>query len=291
MKNKKTFAVISLLLLMAAGMNAQTTVKLWHTAPPTTSGLTGEEKDENGGEWIHNITVPTLEIYQPVKSRNTGMAVIICPGGGYAGVAYNKEGIQLAQWLTTQGITGIVLKYRMPNGHKEIPLDDVHQAFRYVRENAPSLNIDRNMVGISGFSAGGHLAATASTNYTQDTRPDFSILFYPVITMGEGTHQGSRDLLLGKSLSKELLEKYSIEKQVTPDTPPAILFLSSDDGAVLPLNSIGYYNALLAHQVPASMYIFPVGGHGWGINYGFRYNDEVLSLTKKWLEEIRNKKS
>lgn len=170
----------TLLIFTYTTMNAQKVVKLWETNPPTNNEITETEKCERNGNWITNVSSPELTIYQANKATNTGMAVVICPGGGYAGLAIQHEGSEFAKWLNGQGITAFVLKYRMPNKHKEVPLDDAQQAMRYVRKHANEFGIDANKVGIAGFSAGGHLAATTSTHYTTEgtsTKPDFSILF------------------------------------------------------------------------------------------------------------------
>jgi acetyl esterase/lipase len=195
----------------------------------------------------------------------------------------------VAQWLNKQGIAGIVLKYRMPNKHKEAPLDDAQQAIRYVRDHAKEWNIRPDKIGIAGSSAGGHLAATASTHFTTEgtsSRPDFSILFYPVITMDITTHAGSRTNLLGDHPSNEDLYVFSNEKQVNNNTPPAILLLSDDDKAVLPENSIRYYQALKANGIKASLYIFPTGGHGWGLREDFAFYPQVTALLAAWLKDI-----
>ncbi len=180
----------------------------------------------------------------------------------------------------------------MPNGHKEIPLDDAWQAMRYMRKNAEKYNVKADKIGISGFSAGGHLASTASTHFSKEgtsTRPDFSILFYPVITMGDATHQGSKNNLLGKEASEEDVLNFSNEKQITAETPPTILLLSDNDKVVVPENSISYYTALKKNNVPASMYIFPEGGHGWGMNSNYKYRSQFLDLLENWLKDINSK--
>jgi acetyl esterase/lipase len=194
----------------------------------------------------------------------------------------------VAQWLNRQGIAGIILKYRMPNKHKEVPLDDAQEAIRYVRLHAHEWHIRPDKIGIAGFSAGGHLASTASTHFTTQgvsSRPDFSILFYPVITMGLATHAGSLAGLLG-DYEPEDLHRFSSEKQVNVNTPPAILLLSDDDKVVPPENSICYYRALKANGIKASLYIFPSGGHGWGLNQSFAYYPQVTALLAAWLEDI-----
>jgi acetyl esterase/lipase len=261
-------------------MNAQTVVKLWDIYPPETG--------ENSDSMEKSATNPEITVYLPKASDNTGKAVIICPGGGYVNLAMEHEGHQLAQWLQAQGYAGIVLKYRLPNKkYKTIPLDDVQNTFRYVRSKAKEWNI--TLLGIAGSSAGGHLAASASTLYKDAvTRPDFSILFYPVITSDkELGHNGSFINLLGENPSVFDLHIYSPEKQVNAQTPPAILLLSDDDKGVLPQNSILYYQALKRNNIPAAMYIFPVGGHGWGMKDTFKYKNEMRTLLKQWLDALK----
>lgn len=292
MINAKKVYMCFLLLFVAVNMDAQKVVKLWEGNPPTNNGITESERYEREGGWVTNVTVPEMTFYLPDKSNNTGLAVIICPGGGYAGLAIGHEGFQFAEWLSKQGIAGIVLKYRLPNKHKDVPLDDAHQAIRYVREHAKELGIKENKIGIAGFSAGGHLAATASTHYAKtgtSTRPDFSILFYPVVTMEVATHGGSKSNLLGDKPSATDIHTFSNEKQVNVNTPPAILLLSDDDKSVQPANSINYYEALKKNNVPATMYIFPEGGHGWGMRDDFKYHTQMLALLHLWLKDMQNK--
>ena len=235
--------------------------------------------------WINGdeYTEATLTIY-PAKRPN-GQAIVACPGGGYAGIAVTHEGHDMAAWFNTQGITYAVLHYRMPYGKHEIPLSDAHQAIRYMRKNAEKWGIEQ--LGIMGSSAGGHLASTAATHFTEETRPDFQILFYPVVTMTDYTHQGSKDNLLGKNPSEELVELYSNELQVTEQTPPAFIMHSSNDDAVPVLNSINYYLALCKHGVWSSMHLYPIGGHGWGYNESFPYKAQWKNELEKWLREIR----
>ena len=232
----------------------------------------------NGDEYAE----ATLTIY-PAKKPN-GQAIVACPGGGYAGVATTHEGHDMATWFNTQGITYAVLHYRMPYGKHEVPLSDAHQAIRYMRKNAEKWGIKQ--LGIMGSSAGGHLASTVATHFTPDTRPDFQILFYPVVTMGECTHQGSKDNLLGKNPSDELVKLYSNEQQVTAQTPPAFIMHSSDDKVVPVINSVNYYMAMLEKGVSASMHLYPIGGHGWGYNENFPYKSQWKEELEKWLREI-----
>ena len=235
--------------------------------------------------WINGdeYTEATLTIY-PAKKPN-GQAIVACPGGGYAGIATTHEGHDMAAWFNTQGITYAVLHYRMPYGKHEIPLSDAHQAIRYMRKNGEKWGIKQ--LGIMGASAGGHLASTAATHFDAETRPDFQILFYPVVTMTDYTHQGSKDNLLGKNPSEELVKLYSNELQVTEQTPPAFIMHSSNDDAVPVLNSINYYLALCKHGVWSSMHLYPIGGHGWGYNESFPYKAQWKNELEKWLREIR----
>lgn len=236
-------------------------------------------------DWVNGdeYSEATLTIY-PAKKPN-GQAIVACPGGGYAGIAVTHEGHDMAAWFNTQGITYAVLHYRMPYGKHEIPLSDAHQAIRYMRKHANEWGIKQ--LGIMGSSAGGHLASTAATHFTEETRPDFQILFYPVVTMTDYTHQGSKNNLLGKNPSEELVKLYSNELQVTEQTPPAFIMHSSDDKAVPVFNSINYYLALCKHGVLSSMHFYPVGGHGWGYRDSFPYKSQWKNELEKWLREIR----
>ena len=273
------------LLFATTMLSAQKPVELplWPDGAPNTNGLTGNQEDLEGGR-VANVVNPSITVYRPAKPN--GMAVIMCPGGGYGRLAMDHEGHNMAAWFTTQGITYAVLKYRMPNGHNEVPLSDSQQALRIMRQHAQEWNVKK--LGIMGSSAGGHLASTTATHFTDaETRPDFQILFYPVITMDPAyTHMGSHDNLLGKNPSKELEQKYSNELQVTPQIPPAFILHSSDDTVVPVANSVNYYTALVKNKVPASLHTYPVGGHGWGYRDSFPYKRQWTGELEKWLREI-----
>ncbi|MDA0327039.1 MAG: alpha/beta hydrolase, partial [Bacteroidetes bacterium] len=230
------------------------------------------------------IRSPQLWYYPTEKSIQNTAAVLVLPGGGYQNLAFKKEGTEVAQWLNTLGISAFVLMYRTPywestSCKKEIPLSDAKQAMRIIRYRAREWNINPNNIGVMGFSAGGHLAATLSTQFdygNQDrtdslssfsTRPDFSVLVYPVISMRKAyTHMGSRQSLLGENPTNEDIIAYSNELQVKTDTPPAILIHASNDRAVHAENSIMYYKALLEKNVPAALHIWEDGGHGFGLH-------------------------
>jgi acetyl esterase/lipase len=276
--------LVTALLIMTTSLCAQKPIELplWPNGAPNSNELKGDEQEMDNGR-VSNIKNPDITVYR--AEHPSGMAVIMCPGGGYARLAMNHEGHDMAPWFNTQGITYVVLKYRMPNGHNEVPFSDVEQAIRLVRQHAAEWNINPAKVGIMGASAGGHLASTLATHYTsKETRPDFQILLYPVITMDANfTHAGSRENLITKNPSADLIAKYSNELQVNAQTPQAFIALSSDDKAVLPQNSINYYLALLKHNVPATMHIYPTGGHGWGFRDNFTYKRQWTDELEKWL--------
>lgn len=271
------------LLFFSATLFAQKPIeiKVWPNGAPNSNGITTAEKQIDESR-VSDVTVPTLTIYRAAKPN--GMAIVACPGGGYVRLATAHEGHDMAAWFNAQGITYAVLKYRMPNTHHDVPLSDALQAIRIMKQHAEEWGY--NKVGIMGSSAGGHLASTAATHFTEDSRPDFQILFYPVVSMVNPTHQGSKDNLLGKTPSQEMLNLYSNEKQVTPQTPPAFIMHSSDDKAVPVSNSIDYYTALVKNGVSASLHIYPIGGHGWGFRDNFIYKRQWTGELEKWLREI-----
>ena len=232
-----------------------------------------------------------ITVYLPDAKRASGRAVVCCPGGGYGGLAMDHEGHQWATFFNNQGIALIVLKYRMPHGHPMVPVSDAEQAIRMVRKNAVEWHIDRTQVGIMGFSAGGHLASTIATHSTGEAAPNFQILFYPVITMDPAfTHKGSHDNLLGTGHSKKewrrLEADYSNDLRVNRTTPRAFIALSDDDKVVPAANGFSYYEQLYRHDVPASMHIYPTGGHGWGYRESFEYHYQMVFELKAWLESF-----
>lgn len=288
MKNKRkhfsTVLAIALFILGNCHLYAQQKFEfsLWPNGAPNTNGIVEQESEARANRPT-NITSPTLTVY--VAKNSNGKAIVACPGGGYVHLAMDHEGHDMAAWFNAQGITYAVLKYRMPNEHHEVPLSDALQAIRLVREHAEEWNIEK--VGIMGSSAGGHLASTAATHYTDDSRPDFQILFYPVISMDLSIcHKGSRERLIGKTPTDELVQLYSNELQVSAQTPPAFIMHSSDDRAVPVENSLRYYQALVKNKVPASLHCYPTGGHGWGYNDNFKYKRQWTGELEKWLREL-----
>lgn len=288
MKNKRkhfsTVLAIALFILGNCHLYAQQKFEfsLWPNGAPNTNGIVEQESEARANRPT-NITSPTLTVY--VAKNSNGKAIVACPGGGYVHLAMDHEGHDMAAWFNAQGITYAVLKYRMPNEHHEVPLSDALQAIRLVREHAEEWNIEK--VGIMGSSAGGHLASTTATHYTNDSRPDFQILFYPVISMDLSIcHKGSRERLIGKTPTDELVQLYSNELQVSAQTPPAFIMHSSDDRVVPVENSLRYYQALVKNKVPASLHCYPTGGHGWGYNDNFKYKRQWTGELEKWLREL-----
>lgn len=267
----------------AAIAGAQTyEIPLWPNGPAEDNGITAAEVRADNWD-VFNISEAVLYVWPANKDKNTGKAVLLCPGGSYMAQAAGHEGKMFAEWFADNGITAAVLKYRLPNGHSEIPVTDAQEAMKVLREMAPRLNVDTSKIGVMGFSAGGHLASTLLTHYDEESRPDFGIVVYPVISMGELSHYDSRRCLLGENPSPEKIELYSNELQVTPQTPPTMIFFSDDDNGVNPLNGTAFYDALKRNGVKSAMYIFPTGGHGWGFLPTFKYHEQMKELTLDWI--------
>ncbi len=236
-----------------------------------------------------------ITVHHPVKCN--GAAVVICPGGGYGMLVTGPEGHGIANWLNEHGIVGIVLEYELPKGRPLVPLHDAQQAIRMARTNATAWKLDPKRIGIMGFSAGGHLASTAGTHFdagdptTTDPidrvscRPDFMVLIYPVISMGEKTHGGSKRNLLGENPSAELVKSFSNELQVTENTPPAFLAHAANDQAVVPENSRMFHEALKAHNVESKYLALPRGGHGLNGYRGPMW-DAWQTESLRWLASL-----
>ena len=266
------------------------TIDLWTNGPPDENGLSG---DEETGACTGNISRPTLTIHLPPVEKANGAAVVVTPGGGYQVVCDDTEGTQIAELLVPRGIAAIVVKYRLPNRHHLVPANDARRAIRTVRYHAQQWNVDPKKIGVWGFSAGGHLSSTVSTVFDQglpesqdpidrkSSRPDFSILFYPVISMERGvTHGGSRGNLIGPDAPNELVERYSNENRVSRETPPTFLLHAADDQPVPVENSLRYYRRLIQHGVHARLLVFETGGHG---PTAFKNNPSWLPVFEEWL--------
>ncbi len=305
-KNKNTQKIKFLIILLAffgtISYCQESSLLIWNKSIPNSidapSYLEKEIIKEGEIQSTSQVTTPLLYKYQPKKTVTNGSAILICPGGGYSHLAMYKEGKKVALWLNSLGITAFVLKYRMPTDlimkDKSIgPLQDAQEAIRTIRRNAKEWNIDPTKIGVLGFSAGGHLASTIATHYQDNVydadpisaRPDFCILIYPVISMEESiTHNGSKNSLLGPNASKELIAKYSNEKQVNANTPKTFIVHASDDNVVPVENSIQYYMNLKKHNVPVEMHLYQNGGHGFGLGTKGTHT-EWPKACEKWLAE------
>jgi acetyl esterase/lipase len=291
--------ILSALMFMSASAFAQQTpIPLYPNGVPNSKPTPPTYKEYYGSDYfLFKVSEPTLTPYFPDKDKANGTAVIICPGGGYAGLSMDNEGWSIAKAFNKIGVTAFVLKYRLPSDSIMIdptigPLQDAQRAVQMVRKQAAELGIDPNRIGIIGFSAGGHLASTALTHFdkvviaNQDNisvRPDFGILLYPVITMGPKTHTGSKENLIGKNASSELMDLYSNEKQVTASTPPTFLVQAEDDDVVPVENSLLFYHALLKNKVQAEMHLYPAGGHGFGL-HNRTTKDEWFDRLTEWMD-------
>jgi acetyl esterase/lipase len=228
---------------------------------------------------------PSITAHLPVIGTATGAAIIVCPGGGYGGLTMGPEGHDTAAWFAEHGVAGIVLKYRLPVAHGAdhgAPLEDAHHAITMVRAHAAEWGIDAHRVGILGYSAGGHLASTAGTHFDGATRPDFMLLIYPVITMGEHGSGGTRTNLLGPHPDPTLVAFYSNELQVTKDTPPAFLVHAEDDHGVSPLNSVNFYLAMQAAGVPVELHVYETGDHGMKSGAGWGIGGPTKNIASSW---------
>jgi acetyl esterase/lipase len=260
-------------------------ILLWEQNVPNALG--SEERDK-----------PKMTVWFPDAGKATGTVVVVCPGGGYGGLAMRHEGTQIAEWFNSFGVTAVILDYRHRGkgyGHPN-PLLDVQRAIRTVRKNAEMWKVDPKKIGVMGFSAGGHLASTAATHFDDhenpadgidkiSCRPDFAILCYPVILFNAAaTHRGSQNNLIGKDAPPELVEYYSSEKQVTDKTPPTFLFSTDEDTGVPPENSVEFYLALRKHKIPAELHIYQKGRHGLGLAKGTAGTETWGELCRIWMK-------
>ena len=301
------------LFLMAFSLTAQAqfdpiTLPLYDKVPNTKPSDEEEQIRTQDIALVSKVQEPSIQVFFPSKRNATRQAVVVCPGGGYAVLAYDWEGTDIAKWLNSHGIAAIVLKYRLPSAASQVepheaPMMDAQRAMRLARQHAEEWNIDPAQIGVMGFSAGGHLASTLGTHYdrgnanAQDpaekfsSRPDFLILGYPVISLKEHVaHIGSRNNLLGESPSDDLVERFSNDLQVTEDTPPTFIFHSQDDTGVPVQHSLLFYQALLEAKVPVEMHLYPKGGHGYslGINAEGTFKGWTDSCIQ-WLKAVRKR--
>ncbi len=295
--------LLLLSVFMFANAKAQNTTEmpLYNNGVPNSIAAPNKENSTYRDNIIRiaKVSVPSITMYKPAQAN--GKAVIICPGGGYSVLSYEKEGTKVAEELIKWGVTAFLLKYRLPDDTTMIdkslaPLQDAQQAIRLIRTRAKEWGVNKNQIGIMGFSAGGHVAATASTRFdfkadanntdTTSTRPDFAILLYPVISFDSAfMHKGSRNNLVGANASAEKIKLFSNELQVTPKTPPSFLVHAGDDASVHVDNSIRYYQACIKNKVPVEMHLYPGGGHGFGMN-NKTTDDNWLERLKNWMNRL-----
>ncbi len=294
----------SVQLGIAAGVSPEE-VPLWPGVAPGSEEFTGKEvydvRKHKGKDigWLVGVSQPSLTLYFPKTQQNLSAGIVICPGGGYSGMAIDHEGHVFAKWLCERGIVAGVLKYRCggaPHQHP-VPLSDAQRALRLMRSRAEAWKIDPEKIGVAGFSAGGHLASTAGTHFVDgntsaedpiarhSSRANFMVLGYPVISMQEGvTHGGSKKNLLGENPDHDLIQHLSNELQVTAETGPTFLFHAYDDDAVLVENSLLFYQALRKHKISVEMHLYENGGHGFGMYRGDRPVDRWPDLLEGWLK-------
>ena len=282
---KKFIYIFLSLLIVVGSVVAQEEIKLYKHGPKESNEIKVAESNQRT-DFVIDISNPRMYFYPAKKEMNTGTAVLICPGGGYAGVSIINEGLNIAKWFNDLGINAFVLYYRMPNGHTTVPLTDAQAALKIIHKGAKKWGIDKNKIGIMGFSAGGHLASTVGTHFrTKVERPAFMILGYPVVTMAkELTHMGSRYNLLGKNPTDKLVALYSNELQVTKDTPPTFIVHAIDDKTVPIANSEQLIKTLKENNVPAELHTFDEGGHGFGMRKRGIPVDNWSDLLKTWLQ-------
>jgi acetyl esterase/lipase len=293
-------AAVFMLALVSQSLFAQEQkpILLYPNGVPNSKKAPPTYVEKREGYSVSLVTEPTITRYFPAKGTANGTAVIVFPGGGYINLTVTYEGEDIARAFNKIGVTAFVVKYRLPSDEIMVdktigPLQDAQRAIQIVREKAAEWGVKPDKIGIIGFSAGGHLASTLATHFKKaviantsniSLRPDFAMLIYPVITFGPFAHAGSRENLIGKNPSQELVDLYSNEKQVTPDTPPCFLIHAEDDGTVPVQNALLFYDALIKNKVKAEMHLFEEGGHGFGLNNP-KSKDKWFDWAANWLNE------
>ncbi|MDB5142254.1 MAG: alpha/beta hydrolase [Mucilaginibacter sp.] len=293
-------AAVFMLALVSQSLFAQEQkpILLYPNDVPNSKKAPATYVEKREGYSVSLVTEPTITPYFPAKDKANGTAVIVFPGGGYINLTVTYEGEDIAKAFNKIGVTAFVVKYRLPSDEIMVdktigPLQDAQRAIQIVRERASEWGVKPDKIGIIGFSAGGHLASTLATHFKKaviantsniSLRPDFAMLIYPVITFGPLAHAGSRENLIGKNPSQELVDLYSNEKQITPDTPPCFLIHAEDDNTVPVQNALLFYDALIKNKVKAEMHLFEEGGHGFGMNNP-KSKDKWFDWAANWLNE------
>ncbi len=296
----KTTLATLIMIASATVVSAQSpapaaVIPIWAEGVPNKPANLLPEKDDEPFRPT-NISEPTLSVFPAPEAGRSGAAVVICPGGGYRRLAIDKEGYDVAAWLNRIGVSAFVLKYRVPQFGHPAPLQDVLRSIRLVRREAAKWGVDPTKIGVMGFSAGGHLAASAATLYDDpagrtgapldsvNARPDFHILVYPVITLnGPHAHNGSREYLLGKTPASALVESLSLQNRVTSSTPPAFLVHGGNDTSVPVENSLLYYAGLRKAGIQAELHVYQHGPHGVGMLPGNGPISDWPRRCEEWL--------
>jgi acetyl esterase/lipase len=283
----KRLTFVAALLFSTMMVSAQDYhITLWdNTTAPTSNGIEAGTEYEVKPGVVAGTSSAEIWIYKPSAETATGQAIVFCPGGGYANLSV-QNGHNTCKWFAENGIVGVMLKYRLPNGHSEVPLNDLDKAVATVREMADELGIDPHKVGVSGTSAGGYLAGSAGVMST--SKPDFMILYYPVVSSdADKRHLGTFQRLVGKeNVDTDMVKQFSLEKVADSTACPALIFHSDDDKVVPSINAALLYAALKAKGVKASLHIYPSGGHGWGMGKKFKYHETFKAATLDWLKVI-----
>ena len=296
MKHILITSILSILLYSANAQEAAP-IPLYPDGVPNSKTAPADYKEDADRTRARMVTAPTLTPFFPPKDKANGVAVIICPGGGYGNVVIGREGYSVAQRFNEAGITAFVLKYRLPDSRimpdkSKGPLQDAQRAMQIVREHAQEWGLQPDKTGIIGFSAGGHLASTVGTHFLHpvidnpqhaNLRPDFMILIYPVITFGEYAHAGSRKALVGPDADSSMINLYSNEKQVTASTPPTFMVHAQDDKVVPVQNSLMFYTALVNAGVKAEMHVYQNGGHGFDL-HNKTTKDDWFGRCLHWMQ-------
>lgn len=270
MNHRIKTAFILMLLAVTASAQQPIVVNLWQGGAPHPSADAAD--------------TAKLYVYLPPAKLATGRAVVICPGGGYEWLAIDSEGKDWAPFFNNLGIAAIVLKYRLPHGDYRVPVEDAAKALETARAHSADWHIHVHDVGIMGSSAGGHLASTLATHAAGDAKPNFQMLFYPVISMipGQG-HTHSHNNFFSHGVTIEQEAAFSNDRQVTATTPRAWIGICSDDAIVPVQDGVDYYLSLQKHHVPAALFVYPTGGHGWAVHENFAFHNEMEMELKAWL--------
>jgi len=295
---KHLLPLLSMALFSSAVYAQQQPIPLYPNGVPNSKKAPAAYVEKKEGYSVSLVTEPTITPYFPEKDKATGTAIIIFPGGSYINLATGHEGEAIAKEFNKFGLAAFVVKYRLPSDQIMVdktigPLQDAERAIQIVRQRASEWGVNPNKVGIIGFSAGGHLASTLDTHFDKvvidnkdniSLRPDFAMLIYPVISFGPYAHAYSRENLIGKNPSQQLLDLYSNENQVTSNTPPTFLVHAEDDDAVPVQNSLLFYDALVKNKVKAEMHLFQEGGHGFGL-INSKNKGRWSEWAENWLKE------